>query len=90
MKALAILLSSALALSWSTATLAEEGGADLCSDPGVAFVFFNGVQTTPEDENDAKAEFHRLFGETSPAGETIKYEAPFGARAWQRPMRSFR
>jgi hypothetical protein len=73
MKTRVLLLSFALALS-SPMTFAEEGSSDLCSDPGIAFAFFNGVQTTPVDAQQAKNEFIRLFGETSPAGETIKYE----------------
>lgn len=73
MKTRVLLLSFALALS-SPMTFAEEGSSDLCSDPGIAFAFFNGVQTTPIDAQHAKNEFIRLFGETSPAGETIKYE----------------
>ena len=40
----------------------------------VAFIFFNGVQTTLFKAQFAKDEFERLHGTTNQAGETIDYE----------------
>lgn len=47
---------------------------EICRDTGVAFVFFNGVQTTPEEADIAKEEFRRIHGEKSSSGDEIKYE----------------
>lgn len=48
--------------------------ADLCTVKGVAFVFFNGVNTTPAMADAALLEFRRQFGTTSPAEDPIRYE----------------
>jgi hypothetical protein len=53
---------------------AQAESTNLCSDPGVVFAFMNGVQTTYEEAIKSKAEFQRLFGDTSPAGDPINYE----------------
>ncbi len=47
---------------------------DICRATGVAFVFFNGVQTTPDGADVAMAEFRRVHGTTSPKGDPIRYE----------------
>ena len=47
---------------------------NICRDTGVAFVFFNGVQTTPSGANRAKEEFKRIHGDKSASGDEIRYE----------------
>ena len=47
---------------------------NLCRDTGVAFVFFNGVQTTKPQAEIAKQELKRIHGEQSAQGDAIKYE----------------
>ena len=47
---------------------------NICRDTGVAFIFFNGVNTTPSGANRAKEEFKRIHGEKSTNGDEIKYE----------------
>ena len=46
---------------------------DLCGDPGSVFVFFNGVQTTPDEADVALQEFQRLYGKADTGGP-IRYE----------------
>ncbi len=65
-----ITLSLLLALGITQRALA----ADLCTDQGLSFIFFNGVQTTPDGADTAIQEFKRLHGTTAPTGEKILYE----------------
>jgi hypothetical protein len=69
---LPVALAALLGSGWPS--LAQAESTNLCSDPGVVFAFMNGVQTTPDGANEAKTEFQRLFGDTSPAGDPINYE----------------
>jgi hypothetical protein len=46
----------------------------LCQTRGVALVFFNGVQTTPDQADSALAELRSIHGVTSPTGDPIRYE----------------
>ena len=71
--------AAGLALTWlATATvpaIAQTAtDTNLCRDTGVAFVFFNGVQTTPEEADTAKEELRRLYGDRSAQGDLIRYE----------------
>lgn len=56
-------------------------GTDLCRATGVAFVFFNGVQTTRAQADVANAEFRRIHGTTSPKGDPIRYEVLYNYSA---------
>lgn len=56
----------------SSAQAASE--TNLCRDTGVAFAFFNGVQTTKPQAEIAKQELKRIHGEQSAQGDAIKYE----------------
>ena len=56
----------------SSAQAASE--TTLCRDTGVAFAFFNGVQTTKPQAEIAKQELKRIHGEQSAQGDAIKYE----------------
>lgn len=64
-----------LVLSYVTIAFSQTADeTDICKDTGVAFVFFNGVQTTPEGADRAKEEFKRIHGEKSAKGDEIRYE----------------
>ena len=65
-----LLLLSALA-SISAHAQEEE---NICRTPGVALVYFNGVNTTPSGANRAKEELKRIYGEQSESGDIIRYE----------------
>ena len=45
---------------------------NLCGDKGVAFVFFNGVQTTRDQAYYAIQELKRIHGERSTNGDAIR------------------
>ncbi|MBU7576109.1 MAG: hypothetical protein KAF64_22310 [Hydrogenophaga sp.] len=45
-----------------------------CDRNGVALGFFNGVQTTYLQANDARREIRKVFGEVTPSSEPITYE----------------
>ena len=64
-KCLSVLLMLALvSTSW-----AQVPTASACKPTGALFGFFNGVQTTPEQANDALDELQKIHGETNAAGE---------------------
>jgi hypothetical protein len=70
-----VILSLLLTLCSTQRALAEASNAtDICTDQGMAFIFFNGVQTTPDEADTALQEFKRLHGSTSPTGDKILYE----------------
>lgn len=52
----------------------SQSNTNLCNVQGTVFVFFNGVQTTPDQADVGLAEFRRIHGTTTPAGEPIRYE----------------
>ncbi len=45
-----------------------------CAPSGVGFGFFNGVNTTDEEADEALRKFQHKYGDKTPNGETIKYE----------------
>lgn len=47
---------------------------NICRDTGIAFVFFNGVNTTPLGASRAKEELKRIHGKKSSDGDEIRYE----------------
>lgn len=53
---------------------AQDTGSNLCSARGVAFGFFNGVQTTPDGADVALAELRLIHGTETAEGEPIRYE----------------
>ncbi len=68
-------------LSWSLflggvqpVAVYSETLTDLCTQRGLAFIFFNGVKTTRLQADQVLQEFERLHGTTSPAGDTLRYE----------------
>ena len=73
-----IIASAVAGCSLSIASLSvfaqTSSATEMCIANGVALVFFNGVQTTPDAADVAVAEFRRLHGTTSPKGEPIRYE----------------
>lgn len=73
-KQLERLLYITLALLLTLGNVQRALATDLCTDQGVAFIFFNGVQTTPDEADTALQEFKRLHGTTSPTGDKILYE----------------
>lgn len=69
---------SLLALIFSISGAANSAQAatetNICRDTGIAFAFFNGVQTTKLQAEIAKQELKRIHGEQSAQGDVIKYE----------------
>lgn len=57
-------------------TVSSVKGAEnsLCTDSGVSFVFFNGVNTTGAVAERAKQELKYIHGSTTTSGDKIKYE----------------
>jgi hypothetical protein len=70
-KLIFVLLIFSFVLSVSTQAETE---TNICRDTGVAFVFFNGVKTTPSGANRAKEEFKRIHGDKFTNGDEIRYE----------------
>lgn len=50
---------------------------NICTETGIVFAFFNGVQTTPREANRANDEFARLHGYINDDGEEIGYEVAY-------------
>lgn len=74
-KLISLVLALALLGSGSQVARAEAAPeSNVCGAAGVAFVFFNGVQTTAEEADVALEEFRRLYGDTSAKGDAIRYE----------------
>lgn len=74
-KFLCLLLSACLSAGAPLGAYAQTTpNANLCRAIGVAFVFFNGVNTTPAGATAALEEFRKIHGTTSPAGDPIRYE----------------
>lgn len=76
-KVLAGSLLTALALATAPALQAQTAPDDLCTDTGIAFVFFNGVQTNVREANRANSELARLHGYENDDGEEIAYEVAY-------------
>ena len=58
-----------------TTTTSVHAGTSACAPSGIAFGFFNGVQTTDAQASAALLWLKRLYGTTLPrTGETIRYE----------------
>jgi len=77
-KVLAGSLLTALALTINPALHAQTPSEEnVCTDTGIAFVFFNGVQTTVREANRANDELARLHGYENDDGEEIAYEVAY-------------
>lgn len=72
LRVLAAALLQAAAMAMPAA--AQTADANLCSTRGVAFGFFNGVQTTPDGADVALAELRLIHGTETADGEPIRYE----------------
>ena len=71
-------LLTALTVALTPALHAQTPAEDnFCSDTGIAFVFFNGVQTTVREANRANDELARLHGYENDDGEEIAYEVAY-------------
>jgi hypothetical protein len=73
-KQLKKLLCSVLTFLLTLGNVQYALATDLCVQKNVAFIFFNGVQTTSAKAQVAVKEFERLHGTTSPTGDEIGYE----------------
>jgi hypothetical protein len=73
-KQLQIVFFISLSLFLTVGNIQRASAEDLCVHEGVAFIFFNGVNTTPAGANAAVEEFKRLHGSENSSGEKIKYE----------------
>lgn len=62
-----------LLVSFQNAYAQTSTGQSLCASPGFAFLYFNGVNTTP-GEADKNLERLRLLYATSPSGEKVRFE----------------
>lgn len=58
----------------SFGSLSAEINTNLCNERGIVFGFFNGVQTSPSQANEALIELSTLYGERSEDGDKIQYE----------------
>lgn len=70
-----LIASIAAAVILFTGTTSAYAGINVCAPSGIAFAFFNGVQTTDAAASTALFVLKRLYGTTLPrTGETIRYE----------------
>lgn len=71
-------LLAAFALAFNPTLHAQMPPEDnLCTDTGIAFVFFNGVQTTVREANRANGELARIHGYANDEGDEIAYEVAY-------------
>lgn len=68
------ILCAVMAFSGIPPALGAEDDANLCIEAGTVFAFFNGVRTTKASAEVSLQEFRRLHGDTTTAGDRIKYE----------------
>ncbi len=73
-KAVTKCLSALVILCLVSNTWAQVPTASACKPTGALFGFFNGVQTTRTQADDALEELKKIHGETNAAGEKISYE----------------
>lgn len=73
-KQLEKLLCITLILILTLGNVQRASAADLCENSEVAFIFFNGVQTSHAQANAAAEEFKKLHGPETPDGDKIGYD----------------